>query len=136
MTGNTADISTIKINGWYDWIKFYDPVGNSLPEDKYYLWHYLGPAIDICPALKEKVLKMNGEVVQRSTHQSITTQEKDLQSDLDKKFEEKLGPRAMVKYFDDMNMEEISTFEMYGNNDGAKGTSDKPPEELEPTSDL
>ena len=55
ITGDTADISTIASNGWYDWIKLYDPVGNSLPGDKYYLGRYLGPAIDIGSALKAKI---------------------------------------------------------------------------------
>ena len=59
MTGDTADISTIESNGWYDWMKFYDLVGNSFLEDKYYLRHYLGQAIDIGPALTVKILKMN-----------------------------------------------------------------------------
>ena len=39
VTGDTADISTIGSNGWYDWIKFYDNVDNSFPENKYYLRH-------------------------------------------------------------------------------------------------
>ena len=51
MTGDTNDIITIASNGWYDWIKLYDPVGNSFIEDKYYLVRYLGPAIDTGPAL-------------------------------------------------------------------------------------
>ena len=59
MTEDTADISTIESNGWYDWMKFYDLVGNSFLEDKYYLGHYLGQAIDIGPALTVKILKMN-----------------------------------------------------------------------------
>ena len=72
LTGDTADIRTITSNGWYDWIILYDPVVNSLPEDKYYLGLYLGPAIDIGPALTAKILKMNGEVVQQSTYWSFT----------------------------------------------------------------
>ena len=42
ITGDTADISTIASNGWYDWIKLYDPVSNSFPEDKYDLGRNLG----------------------------------------------------------------------------------------------
>ena len=63
MTGDKSDTSTITSNGWYDWIKLYDPVVNSFPEDKYYLRCYLGPAIAISPALTTKILKMNGEVI-------------------------------------------------------------------------
>ena len=67
ITEDTDDINTIASNGWYYWNKFYDPVGNSFPEEKYYLARYLGPAIDIGPALMEKTLKTNGEVIHRST---------------------------------------------------------------------
>ena len=59
ITGDIADISTIASNGWYDWTKFYDPVGNSFPEDKYYLRRYLGMEIDIGLSLTAKILKMN-----------------------------------------------------------------------------
>ena len=68
MTGDTADIRTIVSNGWYDWIKLYDLVSNSFPEDKYYLGLYLGPATDIGPSLTAKILKMIREVVYRSTY--------------------------------------------------------------------
>ena len=140
MTGDTDYISTISSNGWHDWIKFYDPVGNSFPEDKYYLRCYLGPQIYIGPILTEKILKMNGEVVHQSTYRSFTAQElnyeEDLRRDFDNKIEYNLGPKATVKDFDDMNMKETPTFEVYSDNDVVKGTPDKPPEDLEPTPDL
>ena len=50
--------------------------------------------------------------------------------------EEKLGPKATVKYFDYMNMEETQMFEMYSDNDGVEEKPDKPPKDLEPTTDL
>ena len=74
-TGDTSDISTITSNVWYDWVKFYDPVRNSSPEDKYYLGHYLGPAIDISPALTAKIFKMNVIVVHQSIYRLLTAQE-------------------------------------------------------------
>ena len=85
-------------------------------------------------------MKVNGEVVHRSTYRSLTAQdltdEEDLRRDFDKKIEEKLGTKATFKYFDDMNMEEKPTSEMHGDNDGVKVTPDEPQEELEPTPDL
>ena len=124
MTGDTDDISTIASNGWYDWIKFYDPVGNSFPKDKYYLGRYIVPMINIGPALTSKILKMNGEVVQQSTYRSLAAHkmnyEEDLQREFDKKIEEKLRLKATVKYFDYMNMEETPMFEMYSDNDGVE----------------
>ena len=96
--------------------------------------------IDICPALTAKILNMNGEFIHQSTHWSLTEQELNYEEYLwcnfYKKIEEKIGPKSTFKDFDDMDMEETSTFEMYGNNEGAKGTHDEPPEELEPTPDL
>ena len=52
---------------------------------------------------------MNGEVVHQYTYWSLTAQElnngEDLRRSFDKKIEEKLGPKARVKDFYDMNME-------------------------------
>ena len=139
-TGDTAEIITISINGWYDWIKLYDPSGNSFPEDKYYPKRYLGPAIDTGPSLTAKILKMNGEVFHQSTYRSLTAQdmndEEYLRRDFDKKIEDNLGPKVVVKDFDDINMEETPTFEMYGHNDVVEVTPDKLPEDLEPTPDF
>jgi len=94
MTGDTADISIIAEHAWYEWIKFYDPVGKTFPEDKTYLGRYLGPAIDIGPALTAKILKSNGEVVYRSTYRSLTPQEMNDEGgsrrEFDKKIEENL----------------------------------------------
>ena len=36
------------------------------------LGRYLGPAIDVGPALTAKILKANGEVVYRSTYRALT----------------------------------------------------------------
>ena len=95
---------------------------------------FLGPAIDISPSLTAKILNINEEVVHRSTYWSLTTQELNdeeyLRHDFDKNTKDKLGPKAMVNNFDDMNMEETPTFEMYRNNDGVKGTPNKLSEEL------
>ena len=116
------------------------PVGNSIPEDKYYSRRYLGPAIDIVPDLTAKILKMNGEVIHQSTYCLLTAQElkneEYLPRNFDKNIEEKLGSKSTVNDFDDMNMEEAPTFEMYGNNDGVEGTPDKTREELETNPDL
>ena len=54
ITGDTANIITIASNGWYEWIKFYDSVGNTFPEDKYDLGRYLRSSIDIGLALTER----------------------------------------------------------------------------------
>ena len=75
MTGNTANISIIADHEWYDWIKFYDPVGKNFPEEKMYLGRYLGTAIGVGPDLTANILKSNGEVVHSSTYCYILPEE-------------------------------------------------------------
>ena len=86
------------------------------------------------------MLKMNEQVVHQFTLCLLTAHylknEKYLWRDFDKKIEEKLGPEATFKYFDDMEMEETPMFEIYRNNYFVEGTTDEPPKELEPTPDL
>ena len=56
--------------GWYQWVMFRD--GNiSYPGDKEVLGRYLGPSIDVGPAMTAKMLKENGQVVHRSTHSGL-----------------------------------------------------------------
>ena len=62
MSGETSDISQFCEFAFYDWIMFRDqPV--AFPDDNPVLGRYLGPAIDVGPALTAKILKANGEVV-------------------------------------------------------------------------
>jgi len=66
VSGETVDISKICELGWYDWVKIRD-TSEAFPNDKVILGRYLGPSIDVGPALSAKILKMNGTVVCRST---------------------------------------------------------------------
>jgi hypothetical protein len=71
MSGETSDISQFCEFTFYDWIMFRDqPV--AFPDDNPVLGCYLGPAIDVGPALTAKILKANGEVVYRSTYCALT----------------------------------------------------------------
>ena len=74
MSGQTADISHFAELGWYDWIKFFDTLtGNPEPKEVHGRW--LGPAIDIGPAMTSKVLKSNGQVIYTSTYCLLTDDE-------------------------------------------------------------
>ena len=57
---------------------------------------------------------MNGEVIHQYTYWSLTAQElkheEYLRRVFYKKIEEKLRPKAIVKYFDDINVEETPTY--------------------------
>jgi hypothetical protein len=62
MLGKTSDISPFCEYAFYDWIMFCDqPV--AFPDDSPVIGCYLGPAINVGPALTAKILKANGEVI-------------------------------------------------------------------------
>ena len=42
------------------------------PDDHFRLGKYLGPSIDIGPALMAKIIKENGQVLQRFMYQALT----------------------------------------------------------------
>ena len=75
MMVDTADISIIVDNACYNWIKLYDTVIKTPPEDNTYLGKYLGQAIDAGPDLTEKILKSNGEAVHLSTYHYLLYEE-------------------------------------------------------------
>jgi hypothetical protein len=64
--GETADICAIALFCWYEWVMFRD-MSIPIPEDNIVLGHDLGPAIHIGPAMTQKILKENGQVVYCST---------------------------------------------------------------------
>ena len=74
MSGQTADIPPFAALGWYQWIKYYDTV-QGYPEHKEILGRWLGPAVDIGPAMTSKVLKSNGQVIYTSTYRALTEDE-------------------------------------------------------------
>ena len=74
MSGQTSDISIWVQHEWYDWVKFRD-TAIPFPDDKEALGRYLGPSIDVGPAMTAKILKANGEVVHRSTYRPLTDEE-------------------------------------------------------------
>ena len=71
MSGETADISVFSQLGWYEWVMFRDTT-IKFPDEKAQLGRYLGPSIDVGPAMCAKILKANGEVVYRSTYSPLT----------------------------------------------------------------
>ena len=74
MSGQTADISPFAAFRWYAWIKYYDPV-HGYPEHKEILGRWLGPAVDIGPAMTSKILKDNGQIIYTSTYRALTDDE-------------------------------------------------------------
>ena len=74
MTGETADISQFCELSWYTWI-MYRPGAIDYPEESLRLGKYLGPAIDVGPAMTAKIMQSNGEVVYCSTYRPLTINE-------------------------------------------------------------
>ena len=66
MTGETGDISPYCEYAWFQWVMYYEPTA-TYPNDKCFMGHWLGPAIDVGSAMTHKVLKSNGHYVCRST---------------------------------------------------------------------
>ncbi len=74
LSGQTSDISPLAELGWYDWVKFWDkPLEYPNPPEA--LGRWLGPALDIGPAMTCKILKQNGQVINTSTYRPLTQTE-------------------------------------------------------------
>jgi hypothetical protein len=74
MSSKTLDISQFCKFTFYDWVMFQDePV--AFPDDNLVLGRYLGPAINVGPALTAKILKANGQVVYHLTYRQLTVAE-------------------------------------------------------------
>ena len=71
VSGETAEISPYSEYHWYKWVMFWD-TSVSFPEDYMVLGRDLGPLIDSGPAMARNILKVNGQVVVRSTVRSLT----------------------------------------------------------------
>ena len=109
MSGETSDISQFCEFAFYDWIMFRDqPV--AFPDDNLVLGHYLGPAIDVGPALTAKILKANGEVVYRSTYCTLTDVERanvahvSRRVKFDLNIQDKFGPETTPDDFPDLDI--------------------------------
>ncbi len=57
-----------------DWVYFYDNAV-SFPDEKWKLGRWLGPSVDIGPAMTAKILQANGKPVHRSTYRALNEQE-------------------------------------------------------------
>ena len=120
--GDTADISQHCQHGWYEWLKFRDTPA-SFPTPKMQLGRYLGPSIDVGPAMTAKILKANGQVVHRSTYRALTedewasSEEANERAAFNKSVEDKLGPKMNPEDLvaDDI---ETTTYERYSDDDG------------------
>ena len=83
-------------HAWYDWVMYWDSV-TEFPEPKEALGRWLGPSIDIGPAMTSKVLKKNGQYIHTSMVRGMTDDEMHnpknikLMKEFDKAIEKRLG---------------------------------------------
>ncbi len=109
MSSETSDISQFCEFAFYDWIMFRDqPV--AFPDDNPVLGQYLGPAIDVGPALTAKILKANGEIVYQSTYRALTDAERtnaahvSRRVEFDHNIQDKFGPETSPDDFPDLDI--------------------------------
>ena len=74
VSGETSDISQLCELAWYQWCMYRD-VSVAFPKDKQILGRYVGPSVDIGPAMTAKIIKANGEVIHTSTYRPLTPDE-------------------------------------------------------------
>lgn len=126
MSGETSDISPFCEFAFYDWVMFRDQ-GVAFPGDPRTLGKYLGPSIDVGPAMTAKILKENGQVVDRSTLRRLTPAELidadhcRRRDEFLEKIKSKLGPPAELADLgpDKLNLvQEPDTHEPWEDEDG------------------
>ncbi|KAL7475156.1 hypothetical protein ACHAW6_001083 [Cyclotella cf. meneghiniana] len=72
--GETADVSPFCEFGFSDWVKFKED-GVAFPDNQMVLGKYLGPSIDVGPAMTQHVMKANGEYEGQTTLHQLTPKE-------------------------------------------------------------
>ena len=74
LSGQTADISPFVECKWYEFVRWYDIKAQfPQPREKYGRW--LGPSLDVGPAMTAKILKENGQVLHLSTYRPLNDNE-------------------------------------------------------------
>jgi hypothetical protein len=74
VTGQPSDISPFVEQPWYGWVKFWD-MTQSFPDQKEVYGRWLGPSIDVGPAMTSKILKDNGQVIHSASYRNLNEDE-------------------------------------------------------------
>mmetsp|Transcript_18822 Transcript_18822/g.26691 ORF Transcript_18822/g.26691 Transcript_18822/m.26691 type:complete len:331 (+) Transcript_18822:1723-2715(+) len=105
LTGTTPDISEIMDFAFYDWVKYYDPVG--FPSKREFLGRWLGPATHVGQALCYYIIKQNGQIISRSTVRPLTEDELISPDELQARSEFTRQLTSMIGDFDDTRIFEM-----------------------------
>ena len=132
LSGQTADISPYVEHGFYDWVKYYDvPAG--FPQSKEVYGRWLGPAIDVGPAMTAKILKKNGHEIYTSTCRAITEDEwansdqKKERDEFDQAIKERLGNPISMEDLEEIDPDAVTPeYELY--DDDFEGTYENVPD--------
>jgi hypothetical protein len=127
VSGDTAEISQFAIFSWFEWVMFRD-TAMTYSDDKMVLGRDLGPAIDIGPAMTRKIIKVNGQMVYRSTVRGLTrdklsdeTHKRERESSWNR-WRRPLATRSNMrrKFANDPELEDLGTpvYEPYEDDDG------------------
>ncbi len=137
MSGETEDTSQFCELAWYDWV-MYRPGAVEYPDKPMRLGKYLGPAIDVGPAMTAKILQHNGKVVYRSTYRPLTIEEEaDGQVQLDmltfrEGVEERLGKKLTRDKLEEVGIPDTPVYLPYADEDQNESTFPDLDEEVTP----
>ena len=113
MSGETSNISQFAQLAFYQLVMFRDkPI--QFIDKNLVLGRYIGPSLDVGPAMTANITKENGEVVHRSTYDALTKSEAHNVAHIsrrelfDKKISVKLGPDVPPDDFPEINLEHNS----------------------------
>ena len=93
----------------------------AVPNSKEVLRRYLGPSIDVGPAMTAKILKANGQVVHRSTYRSLTDQEwvDEIEKKARDEFDELGAPMKAFDFYNDVeDIEDMTKYDLYADDHG------------------
>jgi hypothetical protein len=71
VSGQTADILPFVEYEWFEWVIWYDR-NAEFPNAKETLGRWLGPSLDIGPAMTAKIMKKYGQITYLSSHRCLT----------------------------------------------------------------
>ena len=120
MSNGTSDVSQFCDFDFFEWVMFWDETAPCL-DGHFELGRYLRPSIDVDPAMMPKILKENGQVMHKSTYQSLTQDELELEecneewSLFMESLYQRLVPCAVAGDLANLGAEDILQYDPYEN---------------------
>ena len=137
MLAATSDIIQLSELEWFKWVMFWDET-IPFPDNELKLGHYLGPKIDVCPAITAKILTENGQVLHTSTYRPLTPDDL-LQKDGTEAWEQfmarvydRLWSQVLPRDLEDIGLEILQHYDPYEDETKNYHTFLERAEELEP----